>query len=106
MIVAGFWEPACGQRGLQPARCEEEPDAPAATLSLPGTSGPYLLAVTLLGVAICAVSLASRPVHAVVDPTPIFVDDSVNDGLAAHWKFDEPGSSTAREVAGGAHARW
>lgn len=25
---------------------------------------------------------------------PIFVNDDVNDGLAAHWKFDETGSPT------------
>jgi hypothetical protein len=31
------------------------------------------------------------------------VDDSVNDGLAAHWKFDEPAATTAREVIVGAN---
>ncbi len=30
----------------------------------------------------------------------IFVDDSVNDGLVAHWKFDEPGTTTARAYVG------
>ncbi len=30
----------------------------------------------------------------------IFVDDSVNDGLVAHWKFDEPGITTARAYVG------
>ena len=31
-----------------------------------------------------------------------FVDDSINDGLAAHWKFDEVGAGTALEFIVGA----
>ena len=32
-----------------------------------------------------------------------FVDDSVNDGLAAHWKLDEVGATTAVEFIVGAN---
>lgn len=47
--------------------------------------------------------MSGIPAHARPDATVIRVDDSVNDGLLAHWKFDEPSSGTAREVMLGAH---
>ena len=34
----------------------------------------------------------------------IFVNDDVSDGLAAHWKFDETGATTALDFAGINHA--
>jgi predicted outer membrane repeat protein len=43
--------------------------------------------------------LALRPTSGAT----IFVDDTINDGLIAHWKFDEVNSATARDFVGTAH---
>ncbi len=51
----------------------------------------------LAAVACCTVLFWPKPAHA---QDTIFVDDSVSDGLVAHWKFDEPGLTTARAYVG------
>jgi hypothetical protein len=61
---------------------------------------PFTLAVLGLfaGRALLTRAQAQAPTAAIR-----YVDDSVNDGLAAHWKFDEAGATTAVEFIVGAN---
>ncbi len=61
---------------------------------------PLGLAVLALfaGQALLASAQANTPAA-----TTWFVDDSINDGLVAHWKFDESGAATALELVNAAH---